>query len=147
MVFRILQIAVPFIWFGLVLGISFLETPLKFQAPNITIPLGLGIGRLVFFALNKIEIILAVLLLISFVKAKPKNKIAAAAFRTVVVLLFLETVWLLPVLDARAVSIINGENVQQSNLHLVYIVFDALKLVLLFVLGTILTKQNLKLEV
>lgn len=147
MVFRVLQIAVPFVWFGLVIGISFMETPLKFQAPNITLPLGLGIGRLVFFVLNKIEIILAILMLISFVKAKPKNKVASAAFRTVVVLLFLETVWLLPVLDARASSVINGDDVPESNFHLIYIVFDAIKLVLLFVLGTILTKQNLKSEV
>ena len=147
MFFRILQIAVVFIWFGLVAGISFVEAPLKFQAPNITIPLGLGIGRLVFFALNKIEIILAILMLISFVKAKPKNKIASAAFRTVVVLLFLETVWLLPVLDARADLILNGETPPQSNLHFIYIVFDAIKLVLLLILGTILLKRNLKSEI
>ncbi len=133
--------------FGLLAGISFIETPLKFQAPNMTIALGLGIGRLVFFALNKIEIILALLMLISFVKAKPKNKIASAAFRIVVVLLFLETVWLLPVLDARASLVISGDGAPESNIHLIYIVFDALKLVLLFVLGTILIKQNLKIEV
>jgi len=66
MIFRLLQIAIPFVWFGLIGGISFLEAPLKFQAPNITIPLGLGIGRLIFFWLNKMEIKLAVLLLISF---------------------------------------------------------------------------------
>jgi hypothetical protein len=147
MYFRVMQISIAFIWFGLVAGISFLETPLKFQAPNMTIPLGLGIGRLMFFALNKIEIILAILMLFSFVKAKPNNKIASAAFRTVVVLLFLETVWLLPFLDERAVSIINGEAAAPSNLHFIYIIFDAIKLILLFVLGTILTKQNLKLEV
>ncbi|MCA1625352.1 MAG: hypothetical protein LC778_16450 [Acidobacteria bacterium] len=46
MIFRVLQIAVPFIWFGLIGGISFMEAPLKFQAPNITIPLGLGMGVL-----------------------------------------------------------------------------------------------------
>lgn len=45
MLFRILQIAVPFVWFGMIAAISFLEAPLKFQAPNITIPLGLEIGR------------------------------------------------------------------------------------------------------
>ena len=40
------QLAVPFIWFGMALAISFLETPLKFRAPGITVPLGLGIGLL-----------------------------------------------------------------------------------------------------
>ena len=56
MVFRVLQIAIPFVWFGAVGAISFMEAPLKFTAPNITIPLGLGIGMIVFHTLNKIEI-------------------------------------------------------------------------------------------
>jgi hypothetical protein len=39
---------VAFVWLGTVLAISFLETPLKFRAPGITVPFGLGTGRLVF---------------------------------------------------------------------------------------------------
>ena len=45
------------IWIGMLLGISFLEAPLKFRAPNMTTSLGLGIGQLVFGALNKIELV------------------------------------------------------------------------------------------
>ena len=56
---NVVQIAVPFIWLGMVLAISFLETPLKFRAPGITVPLGLGIGRLVFRALAVVELALA----------------------------------------------------------------------------------------
>jgi hypothetical protein len=51
---------VPFTWFGLVLGISVLETPLKFRAPRMTPALGLGVGRLVFRALKAAELVLAV---------------------------------------------------------------------------------------
>jgi hypothetical protein len=51
--------AVIFVWVGLVLAISFLEAPLKFRAPGVTIPIGLGIGRLVFRALNTVEVVLA----------------------------------------------------------------------------------------
>lgn len=46
-------------WLGMVLGISFLETPLKFRAPGVTLQIGLGIGRLVFRALNAVELLLA----------------------------------------------------------------------------------------
>jgi hypothetical protein len=35
----------------MVIAISFVETPSKFRAPGITVPLALGIGRLVFKAL------------------------------------------------------------------------------------------------
>lgn len=59
---RVVLVGVPFIWLGAVLAISFLETPLKFRAPDITIPLGLGIGRLVFRALNVAELIFAALI-------------------------------------------------------------------------------------
>ena len=143
MVLRILQIAVPFVWFGLIGGISFLEAPLKFQAPNITLALGLGIGRLVIFVLNKIEIVLALLLLFTFVKAKPKGNFPKISFAAIALLLILETVWLLPFLDARATAVINGTAAPYSNLHLIYIVFDAIKFILLFALGTSLIKQNL----
>src|SRR5690242_7281186 len=51
--------ALTFVWLGMILAISFLEAPLKFRAPGVTLPIGLGIGRLVFRALNGAEIVLA----------------------------------------------------------------------------------------
>lgn len=146
MIFRILQIAIPFIWFGCVGAISFMEAPLKFTAPNITLALGLGIGRIVFQTLNKIEIVLALLMIVSLFMKRPKGKFPLYLFSIIFVLLILETFWLLPVLDARAEQVINGTASPFSNTHLFYIAFDALKFLLLFALGTSLTKQNLKFE-
>ncbi|HSK72082.1 MAG TPA: hypothetical protein VK892_10335 [Pyrinomonadaceae bacterium] len=145
-ILKILQIAIPFVWFGLLGGISFMEAPLKFQAPGITLPLGLGIGRLVFFTLNKIEIVLAILLLFTFVKIKPKGKSPLFLFAVIALLLLLETFWLLPVLDARAIAVINGTSPPFSNLHVVYIIFDAIKFILLVALGANITRNYLKLE-
>jgi hypothetical protein len=132
---KTLKMAVPFVWFGMVLAISFMEAPLKFQAPGITIPLGLGIGQLVFFTLNKMEIVCALLLLIAFWRASSNKKIEMVLLGSVVLILVLETVWLLPVLDARAVEVIAGTASPFSRMHLVYIGFDALKLILLLILG------------
>lgn len=143
MIFRILQIAIPFIWFGAIGAISFMEAPLKFTAPNITLALGLGIGRIVFQTLNKIEIVLALVLIISVFMRRPKGK-SWIYFIVVAVGLLLETIWLLPVLDERAVQVINGNAPPFSNSRIVYIVFDAIKFLSLFVLGVMLTKQNLK---
>ena len=56
---QVIGAAVAFVWLGMLLAISFLETPLKFLAPGIALPLGLGIGRLVFRALNTVEVVLA----------------------------------------------------------------------------------------
>ncbi len=146
MIFRILQIAIPFVWFGMIGAISFMEAPLKFTAPNITLALGLGIGRIVFQTLNKIEIVLALLMLVSLFANRPKNKFPVYSFGAIIVLLILETVWLLPILDARAEIIIGGNVPPESILHFVYIAFDAVKFLLLFALGANLTKRNLRFE-
>lgn len=147
MIFRLLQIAVPFVWLGFVGGISFVEAPLKFQAPNITLPLGLGIGRLVFFALNKIEIALAILLLVSFFKIKPQARLPLIFFGAIAFLLVLQTVWLLPVLDKRAAEIITGQSVAPGSYeHLIYIAADAVKFILLSALGASIAKNSLKFE-
>ena len=143
---RILQIAIPFVWFGMIGAISFMEAPLKFRAPGITLALGLGIGRLVFQALNIVEIVLAILLLISIFVHRPTGKIIIPAFGLILTILALETVWLLPALDARAELVIQGSAVPPSYLHFLYIAFDALKFLLLFALGIGLAKQNLRFE-
>lgn len=50
------------LWIGFVLAISFMEAPLKFQAPSLTLPVALEIGYLVFHALNGVEIGLALVI-------------------------------------------------------------------------------------
>ena len=58
-------VACTFIWAGFIGAISFMESWLKFRAPNLTMPVGLGIGKLVFSALNKVEWALAIVIGIS----------------------------------------------------------------------------------
>ena len=45
------RIIIPSVWIGMIIALSFIEPILKFQAPGITTPLGLGIGRLTFVAM------------------------------------------------------------------------------------------------
>lgn len=47
---RYTQLILPVFWFGMVVAISFLEAPIKFRAPGVTLAIGLGIGRKVFLA-------------------------------------------------------------------------------------------------
>ncbi len=146
MIIRVLQMAIPFIWFGMVGAISFLEAPLKFRAPNITLALGLGIGKIVFQMLNRIEIVFALLMLISLFFVRPATKFALYIFGAIFVLLILQTGWLLPLLDARAEQIIAGMTALPSYNHLIYITFEILKFILLFILGASLLKDNLRLS-
>ena len=146
MTFHILQIAIPFIWFGLVAGISFMETPLKFRAPNITLRLGLGIGKIVFSALNKIEIALAILFLLALFLARPERRFAVLCFSVIAFLLILQTVWLLPSLKARVPAVISDSFTTSSYTHFIYIAFELIKVVLLFALGWNLVLDYLKFE-
>ena len=78
---QIIGAAAAFVWLGMVLAISFLETPLKFRAPGITVPLGLSIGRLVFRALNTVEIVLAIALIIALLTNRARRRGLDAARR------------------------------------------------------------------
>ncbi|MCB9339022.1 MAG: hypothetical protein H6577_12905 [Lewinellaceae bacterium] len=111
-------LAAIFLWIGFVCAISFMEAWLKFRAPGITLPLGLGIGRLVFNALNKMEWLFLLVIASNLLIAKGlgwnmQNILVAVPFA----LLAVQTLWLLPVLDARAGLHIQGQEVPASNLH------------------------------
>lgn len=127
-------LSVIFIWAGMLIGVSFLEAPLKFQAPGVTLPIGLGIGRLVFGALNKIEIIFCLsLILFSFLA--PATKEFKYLLAVVTLILIAQTFWLLPVLDARAQVIIEGGVPAQSSPHLFYVAGEISKLLTLLLMG------------
>lgn len=125
-----------FLWIGFVCAISFLEAWLKFQAPGVTVPLGLGIGRLVFAALNKVEWVLAIIILISFFLTKSKLfKIKNLSFFIPVILLLLQTFWLLPALDVRAQLHIEGRQVPESTLHIWFVAMEVVKTICLSIFG------------
>jgi hypothetical protein len=130
---QLLAIALPFVWLGLVLGISVLETPLKFRAPGITLALGLAIGRLVFRALNRVELVLAVAL--TLVVAQRARSWPLVVLGVTDALLLAQVLWLRPRLDRRALRIIAGDEAPASSLHLVYIALEGVKVVLLPVIG------------
>ncbi len=125
-----------YLWIGFVCAISFMEAWLKFQAPGIDVPLGLGIGRLVFGALNKVELVLAISLLICLLLTKPRQfHLSYVLYLVALFVLLLQTFYLLPVLDQRAEMHIKGLEVPPSNMHFIYIVLEVIKVASLFVFG------------
>ncbi|GAB4139839.1 MAG: hypothetical protein Fur0041_15040 [Bacteroidia bacterium] len=122
----VLFLIVTAVWFGFVCAISFMEAPLKFTAPGITIPLGLGIGRIVFHALNKVEWVLALLSGFLILKSTAHRYIKWT-YLTTLLILILQTLWVLPALDLRAQIILDGGTPPPSSLHLIYIFMDVVK--------------------
>jgi hypothetical protein len=128
-----------FIWFGFVAAISLMEAPVKFSAPSLTLPVGLDVGRIVFSTLNKVEIGFALLSIVSIVLVKPGRKIIIV-LSLVLLILLIQTLWLLPALNSRALMVISGEVPPESNIHLFYIIIEMLKLSGLFLLGLLQIK-------
>ncbi|MGZ3900086.1 MAG: hypothetical protein ACXVNM_07060 [Bacteroidia bacterium] len=131
-----LVIIATFLWVGFVCAISFMEAWLKFRAPGITLPLGLGIGRLVFKALNLVEWVLAIsiivtLLLSNDLSVNPRNLFLLIPL----IILVIQTWYVLPELDARAEMHIKGWVVPSSNLHFYYVAMEAVKVICLVIYG------------
>ena len=97
--------AVTFLWLGMVLAISFLEAPLKFRAPGVTLEVGLEIGRLVFRALNATEAVLA-----AFVVVRPR-------------------------LARRTDAVLSGAGAAGSRSHHAYIALEIIKVLALLAAG------------
>ncbi|HEX7303728.1 hypothetical protein [Lentzea sp.] len=131
------MLAVVFLWLGHVVAISFIEAPLKFRAPGVTVPIGLGIGRLVFRALNIVESVLALVLVVLFavgpVRPAVVNSVGIAVLALVVQLVFVR-----PRLSRRTNRVVAGEDLPRSRGHLLYVLFEIVKAAALIVGGVLL---------
>lgn len=124
------------LWLGFVCAISFMEAWLKFRAPGVTLPIGLSIGRKVFGALNTMEWIFALLILFNlFKEALFWQGLFSALVWGAVLILLVQTLWLLPLLDERAEKLIKGETINHSSLHFYYVGGEIIKSACLFLYG------------
>jgi len=130
-------VAVVFVWLGMVAAISFIETPLKFRAPGVTLPIGLGIGRLVFRALNGCELVLAAVLIGAFVVAPPALGAVAAA-GVAVVMLLAQVLLVRPRLTRRSDAVLAGGEGPRSRAHWAYVGLELVKVAGLLIAGVLL---------
>jgi hypothetical protein len=130
-------VAAAFLWLGMVLAISFIEAPLKFRAPGVTLQVGLGIGRLVFRALNGCELALAAVVVASFAVQPPATGIAVAAAAAVVTLL-VQVLLVRPRLTRRSDAVLAGDDGPRSRAHWVYVGLETVKVIALLIAGVLL---------
>lgn len=131
-------VAVIFVWLGMVLAISFIEAPLKFRAPHVTLQIGLGIGRLVFRALNTVEVVLA-LILVAAAVIDPPTTTAMVAVGVAIVTLIAQLVGVRPALTRRSDAVLAAPNGTdpggRSRAHYVYVGLELVKVAALIVGG------------
>ncbi|WP_127599176.1 DUF4149 domain-containing protein [Nitratireductor alexandrii] len=122
------------VWLGMVVGVSFLATPVKFEAPSLDLPVALEVGRVTFGLFSRVEWGMAVLLAVAVgLPGIGRGLRLLAAF--VLALVAVEAIWLLPALDARVEAVIQGQPEPASWHHLLYAVAETGKAVLLAALA------------
>ncbi|QPC43110.1 DUF4149 domain-containing protein [Kaustia mangrovi] len=127
---RLTVIGLVCLWAGLVIGVSFLATPVKFGAEGLDRPVALDIGRITFAALNIAEWGLAALLaLVVVLGARTQPRLIAML--AIIVILLLQTSWLLPALDERTAMVIAGKPLEPSIHHMAYGILEIAKVVAL----------------
>jgi hypothetical protein len=134
-------VALTFVWLGMILAISFLEAPLKFRAPNVTLQIGLGIGRLVFRALNTVEVgfaLVVLAILLASVVTGPTPVRITAAYAVAFAALAVQLVAVRPRLTQRSDQVLARRDAPRSRGHYVYIGLEAVKAIALVVAGILL---------
>lgn len=113
-------------WLGMLVGVSFLATPVKFQAPSLELPVALEVGHVTFAAFSRTESALSLLLAIAVLL--PRTFRAEVLFAAVAILIVVvQAFWLLPILDARIEAVIAGQPLPPSQHHMLYALLEVVK--------------------
>ena len=134
-------VAVTFVWLGMVLAIPFLEAPLKFRAPGVDLRTGVAIGRLVFRALNAVELLLAAGLLAAVLAAVLTAGLPVASricAGLAVLVLVIQLVAVRPRLTRRSDRILAGQDAPRSASHYTYFALELVKVAALVATGSLL---------
>ena len=130
--------ALVFVWLGMVLAISFSEAPLKFRAPDVTLKIGLGIGRLVFRALNGCEGVLALGIAAALLVSQPDGA-ELITLAVAVGALAVQLALVRPRLTKRTDAVLAGHEGPRSHAHLAYVGLELAKVVALVVAGALVS--------
>ena len=113
----------------MILGVA-LSALVKFEAPTLTRPVALDVGRHVFGIFNSVELALA-LIATGLMAAAQTDRKRAIPLLALWLVLIIDKLWLLPALSWRAEQLLAGETLAPSPLHAIYLGLEGLKLALL----------------
>lgn len=119
--------ALAWLWLGLLIGVSFLATPVKFVAPDLTLPVALQVGAATFALFTKVEWMLAAAALAIGAFAGSQKRALLALVAGLAAIVVVQAVWLLPALDARVAETVAGHPPPPSHHHAVYAALEVFK--------------------
>jgi len=127
------------LWAGAVIGGSLIAAPAKFQVEELTMPVALLVGQSQFTWLAIAELILIGLASVNLVFANNRGeelrRWSSVLLGIAIVIFAVQQLVLMPQLHSRSLRIIAGETVKENWLHLVYVVVECLKVIVLLLIG------------
>lgn len=116
------------VWAGVVLGVSFLATPVKFRATSLSYDAALEVGRVTFHYLVRIEWLLLSVLAVAMLVAPSAGAVSVGLFALLGVVVGLQHGWLLGVMDDRVAGVIESRSrPPPSKIHHLYIAAELVK--------------------
>ncbi|KAG9063517.1 hypothetical protein KI688_004401 [Linnemannia hyalina] len=127
-------------WIGANLAISFLEAPVKFLSPTPARRSLIDVGRHVFSALNKVEVVLATFDLLGWYLLTQRGLVtgSASGFRQLgwrqwlrfspgLIVYLLQSFTFLPVMRSVGARYVEGRPTESAKVHGVYVALEVLK--------------------
>jgi len=119
------------IWLGMLIGVSFLATPVKFIVQDLSLPVALQVGQATFDLFARVEWGLAAALVATSGLAWRQRPLTLVLVLAIAGVVAVQAVWLLPALDARVDQIVAGVTPAASSHHMLYASLEAAKALLL----------------
>ncbi|MDL2403434.1 DUF4149 domain-containing protein [Rhizobium mayense] len=117
------------IWEGMVIGVSFIATPVKFRAFGLSRAVALDVGRLTFAVFGRVELGLG-LAATTAALFLPKSLYVVGSLLLLGIVV-MQNSWLLPVLTHRAEAVGRGDELAPSAAHHVYAALEGIKVIVL----------------
>ncbi|WP_338396653.1 hypothetical protein [Persicobacter psychrovividus] len=138
---RELRVGIPFLWLGLIIGLSFVHNTVSAKAmkADLTVDL-MGAGKMVFTSLNKMEIYLAIVFAVSIFFAIPKAKVFWTYILIVLILIF-QSIRFLPEISGYWLDSLKMIAHGKSTLEFWYFSLELVKSFLLLLTGFFALKE------
>jgi hypothetical protein len=132
--YKLFIAVIAIFWLGMIFAIG-MESIVKFNTPSLIKAVGFDVGRTVFSAFNKAQLVLLVGMIVCAVPAR--LKLLDQSFIALITLfLLLQIFWLFPALSERVDMILSGVKPQPTYKHAYYGLLEIGKLIMLVLLAS-----------
>lgn len=133
---------IALIWLGMLIGVSFLATPVKFVVADLSMPVALQVGQATFHLFAKTEWGFAAALMGVSALALRTRPVVLAISLLIAAGVLAQALWLLPALDARVGEIVAGGAPAPSAHHALYAGLEAAKALMLAMMAFLCLRRT-----